>query len=100
MQGVGARHPASLRQLRGDLLSGHKEGVKLQGHEAEAAGRRQLKRAGTPRSHWWARGRFRTGSPPIGPPLETCALSDASWQSGLLWRGVGCAGLSNTELTN
>ena len=38
VQGVGAPHPASPRQLRGALLLGHKKGVKLQGHEAEAAG--------------------------------------------------------------
>ena len=93
--GPAILHPLSSFE---GTFSGYKEGVKLQGHKAEAALQRQLEGAGTSPSYWWNGGRFGICHLPIGPLLDNmcpiiCFLAEGP-------AGVGGGVPSNTEVTN
>lgn len=66
----------------------------------EAVLQRQLEGEGTSPSYWWTGGRFGKCHLPIGPLLDTCALSYASWQRGLLRGGAEGGKPSNREQMN
>ena len=66
----------------------------------EAVLLRQLEGAGTSPSYWWTGGRFGKYHLPIGPLLDTCGLSYASWQRGLPGGGAEGAKPSNGEEIN